>query len=67
MNPLVRETQSASVAVPLTSSQEDPVNILEIDTPQVTLQAPAPEQTASKGKSLLDKRRRRSVRMSHRH
>jgi len=63
----VREFNPTPIAVPLTPLETEPVNAIKIAKPVVEIKAPAPEEKVDRGRSMLDKRRRRRARLSGRH
>ena len=67
MNPHVRETVPTPAAVPLTPSQKGLANAVDVPQPVVAIEVPASNHQEAKGKSILDKRRRRHARLSNRH
>ena len=67
MNPQVRETEPAQIAVPRNTLPATEINAVYIAKPVVEIKAPAPEITEETGPNLLDKRRRRRARLSGRH
>ena len=67
MNPQVRETEPAQIAVPRNTLETPQINVIQIAKSVVEIKAPAPEALEETGPSMLDKRRRRRARMSNRH
>lgn len=67
MNPQVRETEPAQIAVPRNTLPATEINAVYIAKSVVEMKAPAPEMTEEPGPSMLDKRRRRRARLSGRH
>lgn len=67
MNPQVRETEPAQIAVPRNTLETPQINVIQIAKSVVEIKAPAPEVQEETGPSMLDKRRRRRARMSNRH
>ncbi|MHA7856484.1 MAG: hypothetical protein ACX94D_00250 [Henriciella sp.] len=67
MNPQVRETETAQIAVPRNTLPATEINAIYIAKPVVEIKAPAPEIQEETGTSMLDKRRRRRARLSNRH
>ena len=67
MNPQVRETETAQIAVPRNTLPATEINAIYIAKPVVEIKAPAPEIQEETGTSMLDKRRRLRARLSNRH
>ena len=67
MNPQVRETEPAQIAVPRNTLPATEINAIYIAKPVVEIKAPTPEAHEETGSSMLDKRRRRRARLSGRH
>ncbi|MEM7327737.1 MAG: hypothetical protein AAF437_03290 [Pseudomonadota bacterium] len=67
MTPQVREIEQTPIAVPSTTPMTAPFNALKIVEPVIEIKAPAPVTEEDRGKSMLDKRRRRRARLSNRH
>ena len=67
MNPQVRETEPAQIAVPPNTLPATEINAVYIAKPVVEIKAPAPETQEESGATMLDKRRRRRARLSRRH
>ncbi|MEL6666578.1 MAG: hypothetical protein AAFQ24_10600 [Pseudomonadota bacterium] len=67
MNPQVRETEPAQIAVPRNTLPATEINAIYIATPVAQIEAPAAHPQDEPGASMLDKRRRRRARLSRRH
>ena len=67
MNPQVRETEPAQIAVPRNTLPATEINAIYIAKPIAEIEAPAPETHVESGSTMLDKRRRRRARLSRRH
>ncbi|MEL6693870.1 MAG: hypothetical protein AAFQ12_12685 [Pseudomonadota bacterium] len=67
MNPQVRETEPAQIAVPRNTLPATEINAVYIAKSIAQIKAPASETHDETGPTMLDKRRRRRVRLSSRH